>query len=84
MRSGRNAPGVHRNSDTVWNMEAGEMVRLVSKAEAWTENYMAKVLGKGSIGILLDPPRGNRAAVMFGQKVFMIECKKLRAVRDED
>lgn len=84
VRSGRNAPGVQRNSNTTWNMQAGEMVRLVSKAEAWTENYMAKVLGKGSIGILLDPPRGNRAAVMFGQDVFMIECKKLRAVRDED
>jgi hypothetical protein len=84
VRRGRNAPGVERNANTVWNMQAGEMVRLVSRAEAWTENYMEKVLGKGSIGILLDPPTGDRAAVMFGQDVFMIECKKLRSIREDD
>ena len=84
IRQGRNAPGVQRNRQTQWNMRPGEMVRLVNKAEAWTENYMARVIGKGSIGILLDPPTGDRAAVMFGQDVFMIECKKLRPITDED
>ena len=84
VRSGRNAPGVQRHSNTTWNMQPGQMVRLVNKAEAWTENYMTKVLGKGSLGILLDPPVGDRAAVMFGQDVFMIECKKLRPVTDEE
>jgi hypothetical protein len=68
---------------TQWNMRPGEMVRLVNKAEAWTENYMAREIAKGSIGILLDPPTGDRAAVMFGQDVFMIECKKLRPITDD-
>lgn len=84
VRSGRAAPGSGRKTRTQWNMQAGDMVRLVNKAEAWTENYMAKVLGKGSIGILLDPPTGDRVAVMFGQDVFKIECKKLRPIREED
>lgn len=84
VRMGRNAPGLRRYTNTSWNIRAGEMVRLVNKAEAWTENHMVKTLGKGSIGILLDPPTGDRAAVMFGTDVFMIECKKLRPIREED
>ena len=84
VRSGRNADGVRpRNPVTNWNMVPGQMVRLVNKAEAWTESYMQKILPKGAIGILLDPPRGDRAAVMFGADVYTIECKKLRPVGDE-
>ena len=84
VRMGKNAPGLRLASKTRWNMQPGEMVRLVNKAEAWTESYMVKTLGKGSIGILLDPPTGNRAAVMFGADVFTIECKKLRPLREDD
>lgn len=84
IRSGRRAEGVGRRPSPQWNMQPGEMVRLVNQCEAWTENYMAKMLPKGAYGILLDPPRGERCAVMFGQDVFTVECKKLRAVRDED
>ena len=83
VRQGRNAPGLRRYTRTEWNMQPGQMVRLVNKAEAWTENYMVKELGKGSIGILLDPPGSERVAVMFGQDVFQIECKKLRPITDE-
>jgi hypothetical protein len=83
VRSGKPAAGVQRHTKTFWNMQPGEMVRLVNNSEAWTEAYMIKTLPKGSIGILLDPPRGDRAAVMFGQDVFMIECKKLRPLRED-
>lgn len=84
VRSGRNAEGVKpRNPVTNWNMVPGQMVRLVNKAEAWTESYMQKILPKGAIGILLDPPRGDRAAVMFGADVYTLECKKLRPVVEE-
>lgn len=84
VRSGRNADGVvPRHRQTRWNMQPGQMVRLVNKAEAWTDAYMQKILPKGAIGILLDPPTGDRAAVMFGADVFTIECKKLRPIEDE-
>ena len=85
VRQGRNAPGVQRNKGSwVFNLVPGQMVQLVAKAEAWTESYMVKEIGKGTIGILLDPPRGERAAVMFGQDVFTISCKKLRPVGEEE
>ena len=84
VRSGRNADGVKpRNPVTQWNMQPGQMVRLVNKAEAWTESYMQKILPKGAIGILLAPPTGSRVAVMFGADVYTISCKKLRPVTDE-
>tara|TARA_Y100000593_G_scaffold90152_1_gene175895 strand:- start:423 stop:962 length:540 start_codon:yes stop_codon:yes gene_type:complete len=84
VRSGRNAEGIKpRNPVTQWNMQPGQMVRLVNKAEAWTDAYMQKIIPKGAIGILLDPPTGNRAAVMFGADVYTIECKKLRPIGDE-
>lgn len=83
IRSGRKAEGVGRRPDPRWNLQPGEMVRLVNKCEAWTESYMVKELPKGALGILLDPPTGQRAAVMFGTDVFTVECKKLRAVRED-
>ena len=83
IRTGRRIEGVGRRPAPQWNLRVGEMVRLVNKCEAWTESYMVKELPKGSYGILLDPPTGNRCAVMFGQDVFTVECKKLRAVGDE-
>ncbi len=85
VRSGRNAEGVApRHPNTQWNMSPGQMVRLVNQAEAWTESHMIKMIPKGAYGILLDPPTGDRAAVMFGADVFTVACKKLRPVLDED
>ncbi len=84
IRRGRRIEGVGRSPSPQWNLRVGEMVRLVNKCEAWTESYMVKELPKGSYGILLDPPTGSRCAVMFGQDVFTVECKKLRAVREDN
>lgn len=83
IRTGRRIEGVGRRPAPQWNLRVGEMVRLVNKCEAWTESYMVKELPKGAYGILLDPPSGTYCAVMFGQDVFTVECKKLRAVREE-
>lgn len=87
-RAGKRSGGRRKNS-AGWNLTPGAMVRIVSKARVYTESswVMAKVIPKGSIGILIDAPPADlhgHVAVMFGADIFRIECKKLRMIHDDD
>jgi hypothetical protein len=81
-------PGGKRNT-AVWYMSPGAMVRLVSDARVYTQGswVMAKMLPKGTLGILIDATPSDfngHVAVMFGAEIYRIECKKLRQIPDED
>lgn len=87
-RAGKRSDGKRKNS-AGWNLTPGAMVRIVSKARVYTESswVMAKVIPKGSIGILIDAPPADlygHVAVMFGADIFRVECKKLRMIHDDD
>lgn len=80
VRMGKTVPGVLRRTKTTYNLPLGGMVKLISNTDVYSENYIvATTIPSGSFGILLDPPTGEWAMVLFGDTAYRIQCKKLRS-----
>jgi hypothetical protein len=70
-----------RGAEMEFALQPGQMVKLINDAKVAQEGQWVfeRTLPKGTIGILIDPPTSNMSAVMFGENIWKVPTKKLRA-----
>ena len=70
-----------RKAEMEFALQPGQMVKLINDAKVAQEGQWVfeRTLPKGSIGILIDPPTSQMSAVMFGENIWKVPTKKLRA-----
>ena len=80
-RNARESVKKIRKAEMEFALQPGQMVKLINDAKVAHEGQWVfeKVLPKGTIGILIDPPTSQLSAVMFGTDVWRVPTKKLRA-----
>ena len=83
-RNARKSVKEVRKAEMKFALQPGQMVKLINDAKVAQEGQWVfeKTLPKGTIGILIDPPTSQMSAVMFGENVWKVPTKKLRAADD--
>ena len=80
-REARASVKKNRKAEMKFALQPGQMVKLVNDARVAQEGQWVfeRTLPKGTIGILIDPPNSDMSAVMFGENIWKVPTKKLRA-----